>query len=235
MPILNFERALAAAAQNGHAVVAYTLLSFATQHSIHPSDVIGKKTIYKIFYGGHAAVFRALGTAYPDVINFPLGFGNLPLYEAVRLRQTDVVAVLLELGADPLHPVELSKELATYHSSLLSRAAFAEGPHMIKMLLERGIPVAHTGALHTAVRLVYLDTMRLLMQYGADVNETLSNRKNWPPMHFAASRGKVDAMKLLADNSARSDLKDVEDKTPVQLLKDNGINEHWNAQVMDGS
>ncbi|KAF2126196.1 ankyrin [Dothidotthia symphoricarpi CBS 119687] len=174
--------------------------------------------MYKIVRGGDAAVFKALLSADPNIINFRLGHGHeLPLYEAVRLRQPDIVAVLLEFGADPLHPVKQSKKLGTYRSSLMSFAAFA-GTRMTEMLLEHGLPIAHTGALHSAASTGRLDTMRLLMQHGADVHEVIW--RAWTPMHFAAWRGRVDAMKLLEHSGARSDLKDEDGKTPAQLLEE---------------
>lgn len=111
----NVERALAAATENGHAAVASTLLAFATQQSIDSSEIITRLIIYKTIIGGHPAVYKTLASTDPNVINFLLPHGTLPLYEAARRRKTDVVAVLLELGADPLHPVELSKSLWSYN------------------------------------------------------------------------------------------------------------------------
>ncbi|KUI67594.1 Ankyrin-1 [Cytospora mali] len=222
----NLERALTAAAGNGQAAVVSTLLTFTTQQGLDPSDFITIWTINKTVGGGHAAVFKALASADPNVINFPVGHGTRPLYEAVRRRKPDLVAALLELGADPLHPVEQSKKLSNYNSSLLSRAAMAEGPRMTEMLLEHGLPVAHTGAIHAAARWGHLDTMHLLMEHGADLDEVLPNWSDWTPMHFAASKGQVDAMKLLEHSGARSDLKDVNGKTPAQLLEERNNAEH---------
>jgi ankyrin repeat protein len=81
-------------------------------------------------------------------------------------------------------------------------------------------PIAGTAALHTAARFGQLETMRLLMQYGADLEEVVPGWGNWTPMHFAASTGKVDAMKLLEQQGARKDSKDEDGKTPAQVLED---------------
>lgn len=219
-PMSNLERALRAAAVNGQAATLSTLIAFAKEQGTHP-DLITRWIINKVIWAGSGAAFKALATAGPNVINFPAGHGTRPLYEAVRLRKPDVVAALLELGADPFHPVEPSRKLGTYHSSMLSHAAFSQGPRITQMLLDRGLPVAQTAALHTAAGCGQLDTMRLLMEHGADLDEVLPNGSlfNWTPMHFAASRGRVDAMKLLEDRGARPDLKDVNGRTPAQLLE----------------
>jgi ankyrin repeat protein len=219
--ISNLERALTPAAQNGHAAVTSTLFAFTIHHGIDTSDFITRSMINEIIQGGHAAVSKALASAYPNTVHFHINHGTLSLYEAVRLRKPDVVALLLDFGADPLHPViEQVKKLGSYHSSLMSKAAMAEGPRMIEMLLEHGTPIAHTAALHTAARFGHLDTMRLLMQHCADVNEVLSSWHRWTPMHFAASKGEVDTIRLLEHSGARSDLEDVDGKTPARLLEE---------------
>jgi hypothetical protein len=169
-PIPNLERAMTAAAQNGHATVVAALLSFATEHSIPFSEVITRDLINKAIDGGHAASIEALAAADPNVINMRIGHGHKrPLYEALRRRQLDVVAALLGLGADPLRPVGPGgKNLVNYRSSLLSFAAMNEGPRVTAMLLDRGVQIAGTAALHTAASFGQLDTMRLLVRHGAD-------------------------------------------------------------------
>ncbi|KAL1883282.1 hypothetical protein Daus18300_000340 [Diaporthe australafricana] len=222
-PTSNVERAVEAAASNGQAAVVSTLLTFAKQQGLGAFDVIQRTTINKIIRGGHAAVFRALASADPKLVNFHIHHGIRPLYEAVRLRAPEVVAVLLECGADPFHPVEPSKQIGGYPSSLLSRAAFATDPRITEMLLEHGLPIPQSAAIHAAARCGRLDTMRLLMEHGADLNEVLPNWLGWTPMHFAGAKGQVDAMKWLEHKGARSDLEDKNGKTPARLL------EQWNA------
>ncbi|KAI4932018.1 uncharacterized protein J4E92_003917 [Alternaria infectoria] len=219
-PIPNLERALMVAAQNGHAAVVTALLAFATELDLSLSDIMDRDVVNKAIDGGHAAVIQALGAAYPKVIEIRIGHGHQrPLYEAVRRRKPDVAAALLELGADPLHPVAPGyRKLGNFRSSLMSFAAMNEGPRTTEMLLERGTPIAGTAALHTAASFGQLDTMRLLIKHGADVEEVVPGWKGRTPMHFAAWTGKVDAMKLLEEHGARINSKDEDGKTPKQLL-----------------
>lgn len=110
-------------------------------------------------------------SANPTVVIFPLGQGTLPLDQAVKRGQTEVVALSLQLGADPIRPASSLKTAGSYRSSLLSLALEAEGTRMTELLLKHGVSVARSGALHLAAELGALDTMRLLMQHSADVNE----------------------------------------------------------------
>lgn len=196
------------------------LLTFTTQQGIGTSSLITRSLVYRVILHRHAAVFKALAVADPGIIHNQVGHGTFPIYEAVRVRAPELVALLLELGADPLRPVQPSKRLGTYNSSLLSRGAMADGPPITKVLLKHGVPIPQSSALHAAARFRQLDTMRILLQHGANVNEVDPNWSNWTPMHFAASKGQVDAMKLLGDVGARSDLKDANGKTPAQLLEE---------------
>jgi ankyrin repeat protein len=88
------------------------------------------------------------------------------------------------------------------------------------MFLEHGLSIANTAALHTAANFGHLDTMRLLIQRGADINEVIPAWNNWTPLHFAAWGDEVDAMALLEEHGTRTDLETKDGKTPAQLLKD---------------
>ena len=225
MPMSNLKRAIIKAAMNGHATAISTLLSFASQQGIKPMSVMTRWAVDRAINNGHAAVIEAMISADPEVVTFPLGHGNLPLVQAIKRRKTEVVAVLLQHGANPIR----TDRVVSYDLSLLSFAARAEGTRMTELLLKHGVSVACSGALHTAANRGALDTMRLLIQHGADVNELLpadtlsqfnkSLYSSWTPMHFAANGGQVDAMKLLESNGARSGLRDENGRTPAQLLE----------------
>ena len=92
----------------------------------------------------------------------------------------------------------------SYRSSLLSLAARVKGTRMTELLLKHGVPVNRSGALRLAAELGALDTMRLLMQHDADVNEQLpedtlplykkSLLASWTPIHCAAKGGRHEAV-----------------------------------------
>lgn len=216
----NFERVFTSAVRNRHAAVLSALMAFLKRQGIDFARYIAQTTMDKMIANEYAWAWETLASADPNIAHFYLHHGRLALYEAVRLGQTDLVAVLLKYGADPLHPVQHPEDLHTYRSSLMSWAASSTGPRMAEMLLEHGASIPGTAALHSAAGFGQFDTMRFLMQRGADVNEVIPTWKDWTPMHFAAWRGRVDSMKWLEDNGARSDLKDRDGKTPAQVLKE---------------
>jgi ankyrin repeat protein len=228
MPMLTLERVITIAAEKGHAAAVSTLLNFALEQGIEPSSVISWWAVNTPITNGHVAVFEALASAYPSVVNFDLKHGRRPLAEAIKRRKTEIVAVLLRFGARPAGSYLKDGKFGSldlYHASRVG------DPRMLEMLLEHDVFVAFSGTLHRAARLGALDTMRLLIQNGADVNEHLPRENlpefpvgdlwaSWTPMHFAASGGHLEAMKLLESNGARSDGKDENGKTPTQLLEE---------------
>lgn len=182
-------------------------------------------------WNGHAAVFEALVAAGRAITRFDLGHGTRPLNLAIDRQQPAVVAVLLQLGAvrDDHNPS--SKTAGSYRLFLLSRATREPaGLRMAELLLQHGVAVAGSGALHSAAGGGALDTMRLLMQHGADVDERLpedtlpyldrSLHASWTPRHFGASSGQAEAMKLLESNGPQAGVVEGNGKTAWQLLQE---------------
>lgn len=231
MPYSNLLRAVFLAAEHDHPAAVSVLLKFASQQRIKPSSVIERETLSRTLQRGRAEVLDAMASADRTVVNRHIHHGHMALDMAVESYRTATVAVLLAHGADPSPDVITYRSGRTYSSSILSLSVMVSpGTRMTELLLEHGVQVARSGALHYAVEFARLDHMRLLIQHGADVNEQLTAEMlpryhhdhyvGRTPLHLAASRGRVKAMQLLESNGARSDVVDVNGKTPAQLLEE---------------
>jgi hypothetical protein len=58
----------------------------------------------------------------------------------------------------------------------------------------------------------YLETVKLLVEHGADVN-----KPGWAPLHYAATRGHLDVMRLLLDQAAYIDAASPNGTTPLMM------------------
>lgn len=222
-PMPNLERLILKAAENGQFAAVLMLLDFASQNSIDFSSVVGHSTIKRTIMNGHAAVLSALAAADSTVATFDLGHATQPLELAIKHCDPGMVKVLLQLGATRKMT---RRTVGSYRSSWLSRAA--RDATITEMLLQHGETIAKSGALHIAAAMGALDSMRLLVDHGADVDERLpesglplakrSLLASWTPMHFAASTGQEDALKMLKEAGAQADVKDRNGTTPLQLL-----------------
>ena len=95
--------------------------------------------------------------------------------------------------------------------------------------------------LHLAVKLGGVETVRMLIGAGANVN---AHKWGWTPLHWAARRGEVDIARILIDAGANLDLQDDNGNTPLHLavLKGQveivrmliGANANLNVQDNDG-
>lgn len=229
VPMSNLHRALLKAVLGGHTPIVSTLLAFAWENGVDRDSVITRFVVSRALDRNRLDVFEALILADPTVVNFNVHHGYRPLNITVRRRDTKFVALLLRHGAPLEHP-DASERGWSYSGSYLCQSIWAEGTRMTELLLQYGASVAQSGALHFAAERGKLESMRLLLQYGADVNEllpadTLSPRfskvlASWTPLHFAAAKGQIAAMKLLESNGAKSDLVDQNGKIPAQLLEE---------------
>lgn len=230
MPMSNLERAFICAANNGNAEAVSALLDFAIEQNISPSSIITRWAVQSIIINGYTTALEAMAAKDPAAVNFYLSHaGPFPLDLAIKSRQTETVAVLLRLGADPSSTVSTDFGSAN-RPSLLSRPARTNNVRMLELLLAHGTPVYKSGALHEAAEWGRIDTARLLIQHGADVDELIpeenlrradrSLRAGWTPSHIAAFNGKVDILKFLESSGARIQMEDTNGKTPAQLLEE---------------
>lgn len=65
-----------------------------------------------------------------------------------------------------------------------------------------------------------LDAMKLLLDYGADIN--LPGVRHKTPMAWAAEAGRKDAVALLLERGADPSIRDDEGKTPLDIARERG-------------
>jgi hypothetical protein len=147
MRMSNLERAVETAAENGHAAAVFTILNFFKKEGIYTPDLVHRLLVGRVIGAGHSAVLEKLVEAEPSIVHTQINHGALPLYEAVRQTQIDIVAMLLNHGADPSRLHDPPRKLS-HPRTFISYAAMADGPELTYMLLQRDPKneIAGTGA-----------------------------------------------------------------------------------------
>jgi cytochrome c2 len=122
-----------------------------------------------------------------------------PLYFASQRGHDEVVSYLLSLGAHP--------DSATDFDTSLGIAARNNFTGIVAALLAAGadpnLPGGEDGRmpLHQAAERGAIDSARLLLEHGADVN-AVTLRSEWPSIHFAASKDRTEMIAFLRERGA---------------------------------
>lgn len=248
--ISNINRAIYLAAEKGHVEIISTLLEFASRNNLPFVEILDREGVKAVLVlqNGHAAaaILDLLATKVdPSVVSHNDIHPTLrPIDFAIKSSNEELVKVILRHGGGGRAEEEGGRGISprwSYSSlpykttsSRLCEAA-RRSPQITKLLIEDGkYPVTGSGALQAAARSGGLETIRILVEeYQADVNEVLSAETlhvarqdvalyaSWTPMHFAASLGKEEAMRLLEGYGAKGgDVRDVNGKTPWQVLEE---------------
>ncbi|XP_066435345.1 ankyrin repeat and SAM domain-containing protein 6 [Eleutherodactylus coqui] len=177
--------------------------------------------------GGHEPLVRYLlrkGAAV-DSRNH---YGWTPLMQAARSGNFHVALILLENGAD----VNAQNRLGASVLTVASRGGHAG---VVKLLLESGAFVDNYDhfdvnivsskghredmpeitALMTSAQHAHEAVVRLLLDWGADVNYHV--KTGWNPLMLAALHGRVSVAQLLVDRGADPDQVNGLDKTPFEI------------------
>jgi ankyrin repeat protein len=113
--------------------------------------------------------------------------------------------------------------LITGCATPLINAAKSNNIIELENLLNKGVNVneewlAGSTALYEAVRVKSsIETVRFLLNKGADVNNGLSN--GWKPIHLAVDNGNANMVKLLLDYGADVTFRNAYDQTPLKIAK----------------
>lgn len=168
-------------------------------------------------------------------------FGNTPIIKAMSQNKIDAVKFLFNKGARPD-----SQGQAGF--SLLEYATRRGDKDFVKQILAKftGEKKSSLGSLNEAAQKGNVETLKILLESGFDVNE-LSKWSNETPLMKAAYYGKLNAVKYLLDNGADVKLKDDRGNTALlhaawggytEIVKElldrgAGVNEtnnfNWNA------
>jgi ankyrin repeat protein len=106
----------------------------------------------------------------------------------------------------------------------LGLAIFFRHPVIARLLIEHGADVsAHAenaqrvAPVHAAAAVCDRDTMRLLLERGADANAR--QQLDYTPLHGAASRGDTAMAELLLEHGAERDAKAADGMTPAEVAQ----------------
>lgn len=147
-----------------------------------------------------------------NFLNVPM-YVTTPLHAAVTKATTNVMALLLDAGAD-ITIVDYDGD------SVLHNAVRCRIPETVQFLLSRGADInarGHYGftPLTLAVSIDRLSIVQCLVQNGADVN--IQSDDGYTALHYACEYDLTDCIYELLAHGARADMKDHRGLTPVDL------------------
>lgn len=150
----------------------------------------------------------------------PMGPMPWSLEYAARRGQTDVMKMLLAMGADP-------NATGTAGTAPLAEAAFKGDLDGVRVLLAHGARVnaiskAGTQPIHDAALGDSADVIRELAMHGADINARTRGDAQ-TPLYIAAAMGKMKAVEALVALGADLTTKDSQGRAPLDAAERAGL------------
>jgi ankyrin repeat protein len=201
--------------------------------------------VFAAIQDGDSAGLQALLAANPALAQSTNAVGVSALLTAVYDGRTDMVASLIEHGAEldlfsaaatgnTARLAELLSERPTSvndHSpdgwTSLALAAHFNQVDAARLLLEQGADPgirSHNSngntPLHAALAGRNLETARLLLEKGADVNA--ADAAGWTPLHLAADSGSAELVLLVLGERPFVDPENRDGVTPIALAEGGG-------------
>jgi len=154
--------------------------------------------------------FVAAGIA---AIGFSVGIAGSyeDFFRAINLDRPDIVQKLLEEGFEPNAPNPEGFDalyLALRDGSLKSARVLIDWP---KTNVDKRTDKDETPLMLACIR-GQADVARRLIARGADVNKT-----GWTPLHYAASSGQIEIIRMLLDQNAYIDAESPNGTTPLMM------------------
>ena len=193
------------------------------------APAIGSEALFNVIEKGDVETVRLLVEAGADV-NAAEGFGgNTPLHEAVENGNAEIVQILVDAGAD----IEAEGFMGR---TPLGLAAEEGATEILQILLGQGAdngtpegedkqsPAIGSEALFTAIKKGDVETVRLLVEAGADVNAAEGFGGN-TPLHEAVEEGNAEIVQILVDAGADIEAEGFMGQTPLGLAAEEGATE----------
>jgi ankyrin repeat protein len=225
------QEAVVAAAENGHTEVVSFLIQFESPNAADSKAFISRPAIIAAINNDHIDTFEAMANIDRHILFGHLDHKHLPIDLAIMRKNLEMVTRIFNLMES--HPATYDG----YRDSRLRHAARCGTVAILKFLLDNGYTISGTGALQEAAGCNAVDRIRFLVERGADVDEICPMGSvswhqsdlcgSWVPMHFAAQYGKDAAVECLESLGAKTDVKDINGKTPRMLL------EEWKVRRRD--
>ena len=143
---------------------------------------------------------------------FPVNAGSYEdFFKAIELDQPEVVEKLLERGFDPNSPNPQGQPALMLAMQKSSNKVAEVLLNWKTTNLSISNPQSETPLMLAAItnQLVWAQK---LIDKGADVNQ-----KGWTPLHYAATKGHIDIMRLLIENHAYLDAESPNGTTPLMM------------------
>lgn len=191
------------------------------------------RALLKAKMGSTSAVLLAMYYGRPEIAKLFTDRGaELTFSEAVATGDASRVRAMLD--KEP--------SLLTSYSDdgfpAAGLAIFFRHPELARDLIERGADVnaaarnkQRVAPIHAAAAVGDLDTMRLLLERGADPNAR--QEQGYTALHEAARKGSMEMAKLLMERGADPHVKNDDGKTPLDIARANSQNAfvEWLATV----
>ena len=188
--------------------------------SLDTSFKLDRDTAITIAGAKSRAIYEAVYTVDPDVVNLHFGHGGDPVTAAVASKNIEVLSFLLDKKAD----VNAGRWLSRL--SPIALAASFSTEEIITALVHHGAQVSGSNALQEAASHGRLDVVRCLVDLGADVNDTPNYDyalkdldRLETPLHSAARTGNLEIVRYLLDHGANAKLQDNEGRTALDVAR----------------
>jgi len=180
----------------------------------------GSSLLHKASENGNIKLIQTLVSIGAD-INHLNQRGYSPIFYAVHFKQASSVKILADLGAD-LNLLQGGAYTplwwAAYNGSLDICKSLIKGGADIEKQSATGLPMVAAAFNGND------DIVNLFLTKGANPDNQVEN-SGWTPLHGAIIMGHSSTIKLLFENGADPDIKDVEGYSPLlRLINDGNAN-----------